>query len=110
LIPSDYDSFPTVELDAPLIILNPKPFDMVSGLVSIFARVPAEATSYDVQIGAGLYPSEWVLMAGGNRIPRSGALTEWDTIGLSGLYAIQMQVWDQEGNLSRVYSLVTVTN
>jgi membrane peptidoglycan carboxypeptidase len=109
-VPSDYDSFPTVELDAPLIILNPKPFDFVSGTVNIFGRLPAEASSYDIQIGSGLYPSEWVLVAEGNRIPRSGALARWDTTGLSGLYAIQMQVWDQEGNLSRGYSLVTVTN
>lgn len=111
LIPTDYDSFPNIDLEnAVAAILDPGPFDSVSGIVRIFGRGPTDATSYDIQVGQGLFPSEWVLVAEEDRMPRSGELAKWDTTGLSGLYAIQLQVWDQEGNLFRAYSLVTVNN
>jgi membrane peptidoglycan carboxypeptidase len=111
MTPTSYDSFPNLDLaNAPAAILSPEPFHEVSGTVSILGRMPAETSSYDIQIGKGLYPSDWVLVAQGGRIPSSDRLTEWDTTGLSGLYAIQLQVWDLEGNLFRTYSLVTVIN
>ncbi len=111
LIPTDYDSFSILDLEsAAAAILAPEPFDTVSGIVRIFGRVPADVGSYDVQIGEGLFPSEWTLIAERDGIPSVGSLAEWDTAGLSGLYAIQLQVFDQEGNLFRAYSLVTVNN
>ena len=46
-----------------------------------------------VQVGKGLYPREWVQIGGDVTTPViNGPLAEWDTTGLSGLYALQLVV------------------
>jgi hypothetical protein len=39
-----------------------------------------------------LNPQEWIQVAEGNAPVMDNLLAEWDTTGLSGLYAVQLQV------------------
>ncbi|MFN8463162.1 MAG: hypothetical protein U0X93_15525 [Anaerolineales bacterium] len=43
-------------------------------------------------IGQGLNPQEWIQIGEGNAPVTNGLLAEWNTEGLSGLYAVQLQV------------------
>ncbi len=48
---------------------------------------------YRVQVGKGLNPQEWVQLGEDTYTPVDGGLlAEWDTTGLSGLYAVQLIV------------------
>jgi hypothetical protein len=48
---------------------------------------------YRIQVGEGLYPREWKQVGEDSSTPViNGPLAEWDTTGLSGLYAIQLVV------------------
>ncbi|HQX00712.1 MAG TPA: hypothetical protein PLQ94_01280, partial [Anaerolineales bacterium] len=48
---------------------------------------------YRVQVGKGLNPQEWIQLGSDVNTPiEDGVLAEWDTKGLSGLYAIQLLV------------------
>jgi hypothetical protein len=48
---------------------------------------------YRVQVGKGLNPQEWIQLGSDKISPvESGVLAEWDTKGLSGLYAVQLLV------------------
>jgi hypothetical protein len=107
--PEEYDSIPAFEDDGEGLRINsPAAFAEVSSEVRIFGRLPAGTVAYDVQVGAGLYPTEWLLIAEDDSLVRSGELTEWDVSGLSGLWAIQLQAWDAEGVLQRTYTVVTI--
>jgi len=61
-----------------------------------------------VQIGQGLRPSEWLLLAEGRASPWKRDLAQWDTEGLGGIWAIQLQTWNAEGKMTRVYTVVTI--
>ena len=43
-------------------------------------------------MGQGLNPQEWIQVAEGNEPVTNGLLAEWNTDGLRGLYAVQLQV------------------
>lgn len=109
LPPQDYDpvsgqvtdeSLPTIE--------DPPPFTEVSGMVEIVGSLGTDAVRYDVQVGQGLRPSRWLLLTEGRTTLRTEAFAEWDTKGLSGVWAIQLQAWDAEGRLTRAYTIVTI--
>ncbi len=54
---------------------------------------------YRVQVGKGLNPQEWTQLGSDVTTPvTNDVLTEWDTKGLSGLYAVQLVVV-REGQL-----------
>jgi hypothetical protein len=62
--------------------------------VQIFGTASGEKFSYyRVQVGKGLNPQTWTQLGGDIISPvENGQLAEWDTTGLSGLYAVQLQV------------------
>lgn len=109
LPPQDYDPVPAfTSVEGLPIIAEPEPFSQVSGVVEILGSLRADAVGYDVQVGQGLRPSEWQQIAEGRALPRSGILTQWNTEGLNGVWAIQLQVWDAEGRITRAYSVITI--
>lgn len=109
LPPEDFDAVPVLDLlSAPVAVLQPAPFTAVSGMVDIIGKLGEGAVSYDIQVGQGLRPSEWLLLTEGSAEDVSSELAHWDTSGLSGVWAIQLQVWDEDGNLQRAYTIVTI--
>jgi hypothetical protein len=109
LVPQDYDPVPVMTASG-AGILQPRAFAAVEGTINITASFDNSVNNYDVQIGSGLYPEEWILVDAGQRMPRSGLLAEWDTTGLAGVYSIQVQLRDFEDNLIRLYTVVTIQN
>jgi hypothetical protein len=64
---------------------------------------------YRVQVGKGLNPTEWIQLGGDVTIPvESGVLADWDTKGLSGLYAVQLLVVRSDQKVDTAVIQVTV--
>jgi len=57
-----------------------------------------------------LRPEEWMLLADQEVTGEVNTRTQWDTSGLNGAWSIQLQAWDEAGNLRRAYSIVTIEN
>lgn len=107
--PIDYDPIHKVSNDPTSSqILRPTPFSTVKGSISITASLSADIVRYDIQVGEGLFPSQWLQITGGAASQRSSKLAEWDTAGLSGIWAIQLQAWDADGRITRAYTVVTI--
>ncbi|HXF85921.1 MAG TPA: transglycosylase domain-containing protein [Anaerolineales bacterium] len=107
--PSAYDVIqmpptnPDVNISAPVL------FSEVNGLVRIEGTAAGEGfTSYRVLVGRGLNPREWIQIAEGSEPVTGGLLAEWDTEGLSGLYAIQLQVVRSDQSVESAVIQVTV--
>lgn len=104
LAPQEYDTVPAVQSPG-LEIVAPQRFASVNGVVSVRGDAPG-AAHWDLQVGQGLYPQRWFSLAEGQA---GGAIfARWDTAGLSGLWAIQLQVWDEDGAVQRAYSVVSI--
>ncbi len=105
LPPEDFDSVPAFPAGNAVSLLQPERFSTVSGTLTVRGQTGEQATGWDLQVGQGLYPRRWLQLASGSSAqPRA----QWDTSGLSGLWVIQLQVWDEDGNVSRSYTVVTV--
>jgi membrane carboxypeptidase/penicillin-binding protein len=92
-------------------ILMPEIFSYVSGLVEIKGNAGGEGfTAFQVRIGEGLNPRQWLQIGEGRAPTRGGTLAEWDTSGLNGLYAIQLQVIRQDQSIETESLQVTVDN
>jgi hypothetical protein len=83
-------------------------FTEVSGVVRIFGSVGEDIAGFDIQIGQGLHPTEWLLIAEDSSAPTNNWLAEWNTEGLSGIWAFQLQVWNEDGSVIRAYAVVTI--
>jgi hypothetical protein len=55
-----------------------------------------------------LNPQEWIQVAQGNEPVTNGLLAEWNTNGLSGLYALQLQVVRTDQKVNTAIIQVTV--
>ena len=110
LPPTEYDTLrlPPPAPDAQ--ITHPSAFGYVSGKVVVqgTASVP-DFQSYRLQVGKGLYPKRWQVIAEGSRPVTQGPLGEWDTTQDDpGLYILQLQVVDRQGRLYTHTLQVTV--
>jgi hypothetical protein len=110
LPPVDFDTVPaqTPISSDPIRITRPLAFTEVSGVVRIFGSVGEDIAGFDIQIGQGLHPTEWLLIAEDSSAPTNNWLAEWNTEGLSGIWAIQLQVWNEDGSVIRAYAVVTI--
>lgn len=68
----------------------------------------ADFSSYRVLVGRGLNPQEWIQVGEGQAPVVDGLLAEWDTGGLNGLYAIQLQVARSDQRVESAVIQVTV--
>ena len=110
IAPSTYDAIQAVPIDPNLNISSPAMFAVVSGQVQI--RGTAFGDDFDryrVLVGRGLNPQEWTAVGSESIDPvENGLLATWDTAGLSGLYAIQLQVIHTDQRVDTAVIQVTV--
>jgi len=82
----------------------------VSGRVQIVgAAMGSGFQYYRILVGEGLNPHAWRQIGADAETPVvNGLLAEWDTTGLSGLYAIQLAVVYEDERVETAVTLVTV--
>lgn len=111
--PETYDlvSMPA-GIDPTANIQSPNMFNYVRGEIPIRGTAGGERfSSYRIQIGQGLNPQQWFLVGEEQgTLVQNGLLANWDTSSLNGLYAIRLQVVDDERRVSTAILQVTVDN
>lgn len=92
--PAAYDAIQPPPVNPFAKIASPQLFAGVDGVVQIIGTASGDGFSYyRVQIGKGLNPQEWIQLGNDVAAPvENDVLAEWDTKGLSGLYAVQLVV------------------
>ncbi len=109
--PSNYDVIQSPQIDPDVNIASPALFAEVSGDVKITGTAAGDDfVSYRILVGQGLNPQEWIQVAEGNEPVTNGLLAEWNTEGLSGLYAVQLQVVRSDQKVETAIIQVTVSN
>ncbi len=109
--PTNYDVIQSPPFDEQVNITSPDLFSEVSGTVEIKGTAAGDDfVSYRVLVGQGLNPDEWIQVAEDNEPVTNGLLAEWDTSGLSGLYAVQLQVVRSDQKVDTAILQVTVRN
>jgi len=87
---------------------------LVTGIQFSAPQAPASPADFDfyrIQVGQGLYPTQWYQVGVDQTRPQPGGpLAEWDTRGLNGLYAVQLMVVLKDQSVQRSTLLVTVDN
>jgi membrane peptidoglycan carboxypeptidase len=108
--PTGYDAIQAAPVDLDVRISAPVMFAKVSGQVQIQGTASgADFDRYRVLVGQGLNPQEWVTVGEEPIDPvQDGLLATWDTTGLSGLYAVQLQVIRTDQRVESAIIQVTV--
>jgi membrane carboxypeptidase/penicillin-binding protein PbpC len=107
--PTNYDVIQPPRLDENVNIIFPELFSEVSGIVNIEGTAAGDSfVSYRVLVGQGLNPQEWIQVSEGNAPVTNTVLAEWDTSGLTGLYAVQLQVVRSDQRVDTAIIQVTV--
>ena len=108
--PTSYDAIQSPPINPIANITAPELFAEVSDVVKIIGTASGEDFDYyRVQVGKGLNPQEWIQLGGDVIFPvESGVLVEWDTKGLSGLYAVQLLVVRSDQRVDTAVIQVTV--
>jgi membrane carboxypeptidase/penicillin-binding protein PbpC len=111
LAPTAYDAIQTEPINPDVRITSPEMFAAVNGQVQI--RGTASGVGFDhyrVLVGQGLNPQQWITVGSESTTPvEDGLLTTWDTSGLSGLYALQLQVIRSDQRLDSSLTQVTLS-
>jgi membrane peptidoglycan carboxypeptidase len=107
--PSNYDVIQQPRFDENVNIIVPDLFSEVNGIVEIEGTAAGDGfVSYRILIGQGLNPQEWIQVAEGSEPVTNDVLAEWNTFGLSGLYAVQLQVVRTDQRVDTAIIQVTV--
>jgi len=108
--PTSYDAIQAPPLNINVNITSPELFADVSGTVKIIGTASGDNFDYyRVQVGKGLNPQEWIQLKSDASTPvESGVLADWDTKGLSGLYAVQLLVVRSDQKVDTAVIQVTV--
>jgi membrane peptidoglycan carboxypeptidase len=107
--PADYDVIQAPPFDENVNITSPEMFSEVSGSVQIEGTAAGnDFASYRVLVGQGLNPQEWIQIGEGTEPVTKGLLATWDTKGLNGLYAVQLQVVRNDQRVDTAIIQVTV--
>ena len=107
--PATYDVIQSPRFDENVNITAPELFSEVNGNVQLKGTAAGDGfVSYRLLVGQGLNPQEWIQVAEGNEPVTNGLLAEWNTNGLSGLYAIQLQVLKADQRVDTAIIQVTV--
>jgi membrane carboxypeptidase/penicillin-binding protein len=110
--PASYDAIQAPALNRDANITSPELFAEVSEVVKIVGTASGDDFAYyRVQVGKGLNPQEWVQLGSDVITPvESGVLAEWDTEGLSGLYAVQLLVVRADQRVDTAVIQVTISD
>jgi membrane peptidoglycan carboxypeptidase len=108
--PSSYDTIQVPLVDPDAHIASPPLFSEVKGTVEITGTAAGgDFASYRLEYGQGLNPQEWFQIGADVDAPvEDGLLAEWDTSGLSGLYALRLLVVRGDLRVERAVTLVSV--
>jgi membrane carboxypeptidase/penicillin-binding protein PbpC len=108
--PTGYDAIQAAPIDPHVRINSPQMFANVGGQVQIKGTASGDDFDrYRVLVGRGLNPKEWIAVGPEPIDPVvDGLLATWDTTGLSGLYAIQLQVIHTDQRIDSAIIQVTV--
>lgn len=107
--PTTYDVIQQPQINPDVNITSPELFTEVSDDVSITGTAAGEEfVSYRVLVGQGLNPQEWIQVAESSQPVTNAVLAEWNTSGLSGLYAVQLQVVRSDQRVDTAIIQVTV--
>jgi len=107
--PDSYDAIRAPRTDPDVNISAPALFAEVQGVVKITGTAAgADFASYRVLVGQGLNPQEWIEVGRGDAPVTDGLLAEWDTQGLSGLYAVQLVVTRSDQRVDTAVIQVTI--
>ncbi len=109
--PSTYDVIQAPPTNPDVHITFPELFAEVGGVVQVSGTAAGtDFASYRVLIGQGLNPQEWIQVGEGNAPVTNDLLAEWNTEGLSGLYAVQLQVIRSDQRVDTAIIQVTISN
>jgi membrane peptidoglycan carboxypeptidase len=108
--PTSYDAIQAPPVNLSANITSPELFADISDVVKIMGTASGpDFEYYRVQIGKGLNPQEWIQLGEDISTPvESGVLAEWDTKGLSGLYAVQLLVVRKDQKVDTAVIQVTI--
>jgi hypothetical protein len=107
--PATYDVIQQPQINPNVNITSPELFAEVSGTVNITGTAAGEGfVSYRVLVGQGLNPQQWIQVAEGNQPVTNDLFAGWNTTGLSGLYAVQLQVVRSDQRVETAIIQVTV--
>ena len=107
--PANYDVIQSPPFDENVNITAPDLFSEVDGDVQIKGTAAGDDfVSYRVLVGQGLNPQKWIQVMEANQPVTDGLLATWNTKGLSGLYAVQLQVVRSDQKVDTAITQVTV--
>ncbi len=107
--PANYDVIQAPQINPDVNITSPDLFSEVSGNVEIKGTAAGDNfASYRVLVGQGLNPRQWIQVTEGNTPLNNDVLATWNTKGLGGLYAIQLQVVRSDQKVDTAILQVTV--
>jgi membrane peptidoglycan carboxypeptidase len=107
--PSNYDVIQSPLFNENVNLTAPGLFSEVNGTAQIEGTAAGDGfVSYRILVGQGLNPQEWIQVAEGNEPVTNDVLAEWDTTGLSGLYAVQLQVLRSDQRVETAIIQVTI--
>jgi membrane peptidoglycan carboxypeptidase len=107
--PANYDVIQPPRFDENVNFTSPDLFSEVTRSVQIEGTAAGEGfVSYRILVGQGLNPQEWIQVAERNEPVTNDVLAEWNTSGLSGLYAVQLQVVRSDQRVDTAIIQVTV--
>jgi hypothetical protein len=112
--PTQYDdAFGPPVAGGPVAIINPTPYQYISGGVIISGNVLIDNFAlYRLEYGQGLNPTSWTQLGGDhpNQVDR-GPLEYWDTTNLpEGLYTLQLTALRNDQSFQQAAVQVTVDN
>ncbi|MCU0484697.1 MAG: transglycosylase domain-containing protein [Anaerolineales bacterium] len=111
--PKDYDLVSSPPASKPSVVINaPELFSHVRGKVPLIGTAKGDGFQFfRLYYGQGLNPQQWIQIGTDGNVPvEAGTLGVWDTEGLNGLYALQLQVVSQEQRVENALIQVTVDN
>ncbi|HET7010227.1 MAG TPA: transglycosylase domain-containing protein [Anaerolineales bacterium] len=110
--PTEYDTYVAPPANPDVTILEPEPFALLRGNVSVRGSAKGEDFDvYRVRYGRGLNPREWVQIGeDGTRPVVRASLAQWNTTELDGLYTLQLVVVRSDGTIHAAVVPVTIDN
>lgn len=112
IAPTAYDAIQAAQINPDVNISAPAMFSDLSGQVQFKGTASgADFDHYRILVGQGLNPQEWIQVGSGSTTPiENGTLATWDTSGLNGLYAVQLQVIRTDQRVDTAVTQITITN
>ena len=110
--PTQYDNIQPPRPNPDVTLTFPIMFSELGGFLTITGSATGDNFSYyRLQYGQGLNPETWTQIGSDTSTPVSeGRLGEWDTIGLQGLYSLQLIVIHEDRSLQTSTVQITLTN